>query len=114
MLMYPLVKKIRRATFTQVFPSSFLCIDNNTNHWHWEIITMNETRTWFSTSLHTLLMRVEAIVVPTAASIPEARAALAGGIVVPLEDELGTSAFLFGELANVHSCRGRCEGSDRE
>lgn len=75
---------------------------------------MNRTCTWFSTSLHTLLMRVKAILVPTAASIPEARAALAGGIVVPLEDKFGTSTFLFGKLAKVHSCRVCCEGSDKK
>lgn len=57
-------------------------------------------------------MRFKAVLVSSAASIPEARAALAGGIIVPLEDELGTSTFLFGKVADVHGCRGRCEQSD--
>ena len=81
---------------------------------YWKMIIMNRTCTWFSTSVHTLLMRVEAILVPTTASIPEARAALTVGIEVPLQDKLGTSSFLFGKLANVHSCRDGWEGSDKE
>lgn len=64
-------------------------------------------RTWFSTGLHTLLVCVEAVLVPAAATVPEPGAALAGGVVVPLEDELGTRTFFFGKLANVHGCRGR-------
>ncbi len=75
---------------------------------------MNKTCTWFSASLHTLLMCVKAILVSTTASIPEACAALAGGIIVPLEDKFGTSTFLFGELANVYGCRSRCEDSGKE
>lgn len=67
-----------------------------------------KSHTWFPTSPHTLRVRVEAVPVPSAASVPEARAALAAGIVVPLEDKFGTSAFLLGKLADVHSCRGRC------
>lgn len=69
---------------------------------------MNKTFTWFSTGLHTLLVRVEAVLVSAAASVPEARAALAGRVKVPLEDKFGTRTFLFGKLANVHGCRGRC------
>lgn len=75
---------------------------------------MNKTCTWFPTSPHTLLVRVKAVPVSTAASVPEARAALAGGIVVPLQDKFGTCTFLFRKLADVHSCQGRCEESDKE
>ena len=70
--------------------------------------------TWFSTGVHTLLKCVEAILVPAAASVPEACTALAGGVEVPLEDKLGTWTFLFGKLANVYSRRGSWEGSDKE
>lgn len=69
---------------------------------------MRRPPTWFPTSLGALFMRVEAILVPAAASVPEARAGLAGGIVVPLEDELGARALLLGQMANVHGCGGRC------
>lgn len=59
--------------------------------------------TWFPTSPHTLLVRVEAVLVPAAASVPETCAALARCVVVPLQHKFGTRAFFFGELANVHS-----------
>lgn len=59
-------------------------------------------------------MRVEAVLVPAAASVPETRAAFCGGVIVPLEDKFGTRALLFGKLADVHGCRGSCEEHDRD
>lgn len=55
-----------------------------------------------------LLVRVEAVLVPAAAAVPEARAALRGGVVVPLEHKLGARAFLFGKLADVGGRGGGC------
>lgn len=58
--------------------------------------------TCFFTSLHTLLVCVEAILVSTAAAEPEADAVLAGGVVVPLQDKFTTRPFFFRKLTNVH------------
>jgi len=52
-------------------------------------------------------VRLKAVLVPAAASVPEACAALGGRVEVPLEDKFGTSTFLFGKLANVHGWRVR-------
>lgn len=65
----------------------------------------NETCTLFPARLQTLLVGLEAVSVSSAAAVPEARAATGGGIIVPVEDEFGTGSFLFGKLADVHSCR---------
>lgn len=64
-------------------------------------------RTLFPACLQTLLVRLKAVGVSSAAAVPEARAAPGGGIIVPIEDEFGTGSFLFGKLADVHSCRER-------
>ena len=64
----------------------------------------NEGFTWLPAGLLTLHKRVEAVPVAATAAVPEARAALAEGVVVPLEDELGTGALLFRKLADVHHC----------
>lgn len=66
--------------------------------------------TCFSTGLLTLLVSFEAILVAATASVPEACAVLAKGVVVPLENKLCAGAFLFGELTDFHSCQDRCEG----
>lgn len=57
--------------------------------------------TWSPTSPHTLLVCVKAVLVSTAASVPEACAALGGCVVVPLEDKFGTRTFFFGKFADV-------------
>lgn len=57
---------------------------------------------WFPAGLDALLVGVEAVLVPSAASVPEARAALTAAVVVPLQDELGAGALLLGLLAHVH------------
>lgn len=57
-----------------------------------------------------LLVRVEAVLVAAAASVPEARAALLAGVVVPLEHKLGARALLFGKLADVDGGGGGCGG----
>ena len=64
----------------------------------------DEGFTWLPTGLLTLHKRVEAVPVAATAAVPEARAALAEGVVVPLEDELSTGALLFRKLADVHHC----------
>lgn len=61
---------------------------------------------WLSTGLHTLLVRVEAVLVPSAASVPEAGAALTVGVMVPLENKFGTGSFLFGHLADIQYFEG--------
>lgn len=53
----------------------------------------------------TLLVRLEAVGVSSAAAVPEACAATGGRIIVPVEDEFGTGSFLFGKLADVRSGR---------
>lgn len=58
-----------------------------------------------------LFVRVEAVPVAAAASVPEARAALFVGAVVPLEHELAARALVFGKLADVDGCRGGCGGN---
>lgn len=59
----------------------------------------------FFTRLHTLLRCVEAVLVSTTAAVPEPNAALAGSIIMPLENKLCTFPFFFGKLANVHGCK---------
>lgn len=81
---------------------------------YWEKSTTNKRSTWFSTSLHTLLVSVESILVSTTATVPEAHAALVGSIVVPLENKFGTSTFFLWKLANVHSCKSSWEKNEKE
>lgn len=61
-------------------------------------------RTSFPACLQTLLVRLKAVGVSSAAAVPEARAAPGGGIIEPIKDKFGTGSFLFGKLADVHSC----------
>ncbi|KAG9339524.1 hypothetical protein JZ751_023666 [Albula glossodonta] len=52
-----------------------------------------------------------AVLVASTAAIPEAGAAGGEEVIVPLEDELGARALLFGELANVDRRGGSCKSS---
>lgn len=66
--------------------------------------------TLFAADPGALLVRVEAVPVAAAASVPEARAALFVGVVVPLEHKLAARALVFGKLADVDGCGGGCGG----
>lgn len=70
-------------------------------------------RTVFPAGPGALLVRVEAVLVAAAASVPEARAALLVGVVVPLEHKLGARALLLGKPADVDAGGGGCGGKQR-
>lgn len=61
-----------------------------------------------------LLVRVEAVLVAAAASVPEACAALLVGVVVPLEHKLGARALLPGKPADADGRGDGCGGRGRK
>lgn len=83
-------------------------LSNGENH------ETKKKRTLFPACPQTLLMRLKAVGVSSAAAVPEARAASGGSIIVPIEDKFGTGSFLFGKLADVHSCGERWEEEKKQ
>lgn len=58
-------------------------------------------RTCCPTGLLALFLGLEAVLVSSTASIPEASTAPTGEVKVPLKDELGAGALLLGKLADA-------------